>query len=70
MPKAQILSNTCGKGRYDKYLLSGAKYTSLLVLSTAQKEAKFLCDNIAAFGGPVVPLVYEKVKQSFGLTLL
>lgn len=33
------------------------------------KEVKFLCEIIAPFGGPVVPDVYEKVKQSSGTTL-
>ena len=35
---------------------------------TAQSEEKFLCDIIAPLGGPVVPLVYEKVKHCYGLT--
>ena len=43
------------------------KFSSLFARTDAQKEAKFLCEIIAPLGGPVVPLVYEKVKQSYGL---
>ena len=32
-------------------------------------ETKFLCESIAPFGGPVVPLVYENVKQSSSFVL-
>lgn len=34
----------------------------------AMKDKKFPWLSIAPFGGPVVPLVYEKVKQFFSLT--
>jgi hypothetical protein len=40
-----------------------------LYLSAAAKDAKFLCESIAPLGGPVVPDVYEKVKQSSGKIL-
>lgn len=40
-----------------------------LYFSAAANEAKFLWESIAPLGGPVVPEVYEKVKQSSGKTL-
>jgi len=37
--------------------------------SAAMKDARFLWESIAPLGGPVVPDVYEKVKQSSASTL-
>jgi hypothetical protein len=34
-----------------------------------KKERRFLWLTITPFGGPVVPLVYEKVKQSSDLVI-
>jgi hypothetical protein len=42
---------------------------SLQLATAAQNEAKFCWLIIAPFGGPVVPDVYENVKQSLGKTL-
>ena len=40
-----------------------------MLSKAAKNEVKFLCESIAPFGGPVVPLVYENVKQSSSFVL-
>lgn len=61
-PKANIANTTqayktCGRGRNDKWTSEGRTYKIGLYRKTAIIAAKFLCDIIAPFGGPVVPLV-------------
>ena len=43
---------------------SWLKLSYLFNETDPQNEAKFKCESMAPFGGPVVPLVLEKVKQS------
>jgi hypothetical protein len=61
MARETHLSIKWGKGRYETYLSALLKSKSAWLQNEAIYVNIFLWLSIAPFGGPVVPLVYEKV---------
>ena len=61
-----LRSKMCGSGKNDKCRSEGPNRNVGILRTIAHVDIKLQCVISAPLGGPVVPLVYEKVAMSFG----